>query len=1523
MRSHNNSRYQPKRTNYVGDYASYLFDARNAHKIQREQQQKLLRRIKRVSRVAIIASKNDLTSQNRRLQLKIRQFQGHMRTIYQNQYRIAAACLVVLTGLSVAVPPFLQATDTRPISLDAATAKLVGETRDDTAKYLQYSTIDKTYSFKPAKQENADYQHTGRNSDAYNTTFSQDASNGITVTDTKTNIDVTLLPDFFTANARKSTGNHIVYKSGRTELIYSLKYNGLKEDIVIPSSKGPTAQYSFTLRLPSGVEARLDEQGNIGIYSSDVSLFGDVSYGSDDDRLKVQKARENGQKTNLVMTIPYPIVKDATGQEYSSLASFTLGKATKKKAKAPANLPAGATEGPTTSYEYPITISAHGLANLNYPISLDPTIRVAGTSNFDNLQDEGGTQIDYTNTLIKRGSMTGGVLNTWTTNTSHLPYSGSSANIDIANGYVYATSGGGTVYSALIDSTSGAVETFTSTGVVPIAGAGDAVIYNGYMYMYGSTQWQYAKILPNGKLGSFTATTVHSQSRSNYSITASNGYIYLAGGYFQSGCPLTCTDNYLNTVQYAKQNADGSLGTWASTSSFTTGRNNLQVEAYNDYLYVIGGWDGVNGNTTAFKTVQYSKQNANGTLGTWINTTVLTTGRVTPGCIFMNGYLYVIAGFDNIATVEYAQVNSNGSLGTWNATTSINGTGRGGADAHIYNGKIYIGGGLSNSGSVLYDEIQYTTPRLAGESTTVTASGDFDTSGRMNPASLAYNGFLYITGGSTDNGTTFSSVIRRATIGSDGSLSSWTTSANTFSKARYQHGAVMYNGFMYIYGGYGNCGLFGALDYCNDVQYASIDGAGNLSAFTTSGNNMLVGRAAFSGVMYNGYLYVIGGRTSGGRQSDIDYAQIAFDNSVGSWQNNPTSLSRVQELHAITAYNGFMYLSGGFDGTTIFRDIQYAAISSSNGQIGSWTMINPGDIGGWGSDKYGHALWAYNGYLYQAGGCGANDTNTPCTNGTNDLQYRKIQSDGTIAAGSWSLSDKSISNDFEINIGWAVNGDTVYFMGGRTDVSTIHKDLNRIKLNNGGSGDMTTWTASGSSLSSARGDFSTAVSDGFIYIIGGASNSGNLSEILYTSISSAGVLGSWQTSATTGRNLPFTRIGHTSAVHNGYLYVFEGLTSDTERTRYAKLLSSGGIASDAGCGSVWCSTSAASTARSYGPSAYWNGYVYLSGSCNSSYCTNVDYAKLLDTGGVASDSGCGSSWCATTPLTRGRSFHDMAAYAGTMYVVGGFTNTATPNFINTVEFTSIGTNGSLGAWVATANLPRQERNASMVISNGYMYIIGGQYGTLGSGTAGTGVVRDTMFAPILKAGGVGTWKFTASTYTQARAPGGTTVMGGYVIVFGGDNAATTKTYYNNVDVTVPQSISHEAQFSTLYDFNLGVKPTKLITRGTKQNGAVVELNYSSTNNMLTTLDNSQTVTDIGYSGANATSMALGTNRTLSRYLYLHYTFVDSQSAVFPDTGNESTITDFDMYYISNPGSRLRGGRTFTNGVDRGLDAQPQ
>ncbi|MBA3758230.1 hypothetical protein H0X10_01190, partial [Candidatus Saccharibacteria bacterium] len=333
----------------------------------------------------------------------------------QNRYRqrrrlfigFETLSIVSVIVLSIFLQTYLQISPPT-YTLNDPVYSLVGDSRDDTAQYLTKDEKTGKFSFALPKAEQGEEAsaHTGRIADAYQASLPLKASEGVSYTDTKSNIAIGLVPQFKTGEGRKVDGDHIVYPAGsNSQLVYTLKYNGLKEDIIIhePVTGSGALEHGFELVLPSGVEARLDDQGNIGIYSSDPTLFGNISFGSDEDRAKVDKARENGDKTNLVVTIPSPIVKDATGQEYTDKASFTLGdKRTKQATEANTqdNLPEevkAQMQTKTTQNVYDLTIQSKDLKELKYPISIDPTIQTSSGSDFNKVTQENGVEVDNTN----------------------------------------------------------------------------------------------------------------------------------------------------------------------------------------------------------------------------------------------------------------------------------------------------------------------------------------------------------------------------------------------------------------------------------------------------------------------------------------------------------------------------------------------------------------------------------------------------------------------------------------------------------------------------------------------------------------------------------------------------------------------------------------------------------------------------------------------------------------------------------------------------------------------------------------------------------------------------------------------------------------------------------------------------------------------------------------------------------------------------------------------------------------------
>ena len=277
------------------------------------------------------------------------------------------------------------------------------------------------------------------------------------------------------------------------------------------------------------------------------------------------------------------------------------------------------------------------------------------------------------------------------------------------------------------------------------------VAYNGYIYVIGgagdsgfSTDVQYAKINSDGTFGNWKSTENFMTERASHTSVVHNGYLYILGGMYNNG-----SNQYLHDVQYTKINQDGSLGIWNSTQDFVTARMEPSSVVYHGYLYLLGGW--INDVPAQFlNDVQYAKINSDGTLGNWNNTTSFPTARYGHSSVVNNGYLYVLGGCDDsghyLNDVHYAKIQTNGALGSWNSTTAYT-TGRQRHSSVVHNGYLYVLGGYYNDGSTHYlNDVQYTKIDDDGSLDNWNNTASF-VSKRNHHTSIENNGYLYVIGG--------------------------------------------------------------------------------------------------------------------------------------------------------------------------------------------------------------------------------------------------------------------------------------------------------------------------------------------------------------------------------------------------------------------------------------------------------------------------------------------------------------------------------------------------------------------------------------------------------------------------------------------------------------------------------------------------------------------------------------------------------------------------------------------------------
>jgi hypothetical protein len=176
--------------------------------------------------------------------------------------------------------------------------------------------------------------------------------------------------------------------------------------------------------------------------------------------------------------------------------------------------------------------------------------------------------------------------------------------------------------------------------------------------------------------------------------------------------------------------------------------------------------------------------------------------------------------------------------------------------------------------------------------------------------------------------------------------------------------------------------------------------------------------------------------------------------------------------------------------------------------------------------------------------------------------------------------------------------------------------------------------------------------------------------------------------------------------------------------------------------------------------AYYNGYIYLTAGATGGVAINTTvYAK------VNADGSTGAWVTSGVTLAANLSEPVSVASNGYLYVLGGDNGAAATN---TVYYAKINTDGSIGSFVAnTNNLPTILEQGEGVVSNGYIYYLGGTNGT--SGLAGV------YYAKLNPDGSTGAWTTSANSLPAAVYQNKGGVANGYVYVMGGLNAGSTAT----------------------------------------------------------------------------------------------------------------------------------------------------
>jgi N-acetylneuraminic acid mutarotase len=790
----------------------------------------------------------------------------------------------------------------------------------------------------------------------------------------------------------------------------------------------------------------------------------------------------------------------------------------------------------------------------------------------------------------------------------------------------------------------------------------------------------------------------------------------------------------------------------------------------------------------------------------WSSTTALPAARWGHGTIVAGGYIYVIGGNDGTNTVDtvyWAKIDTNnytivaanpgtGNCSTWcnNSLYNLPAT-RTGASIATYNGNLYVIGGSGSgcSGSAtICNTVYYSKIGANGEPNTwVTNANTLGTNERKNASVVAYNNFIYLSGGQTNASQNGIDRIDYAAINPDGSTGTWSNSitqmpGTTNTDDRWGHSMLQYNGYMYIIGG--NQG--GTME--SKVWYIKINSDGTLASSWVQTTSFTTARQSFGGnfaQIWGGYLYITGGCSNITGQncssflSDLQLASINADGTISDWTTiTGVTLTAANAGHGFVAWRNTLYAIGGCTAmssgncTTVVTTTQYGHVNNDGDVSPKQTETNLPAIGN-GTTQVGHTAQGVvvdDGYIYNIGGCAANNCQTMSDNAAS----APINADGTL--GSWTVDSTGTLNGTTGlgAFGSTVYNNTVYAVGGTSGAANgWSRSVNRATLT---TGTLSSWTEQTNILPDV--DSSGNVNGyGYQYVFARAATAttGNLYIVSGCWDSAAGVgCATYQTEV-----YKCTITNSTGAVSGctttGQLQI-QDLDAATGGTQGLGL-AAGAVWGDyiyltgGACGSG--TTSGQETASCDGASS--------SGAGNTGQLNKVFVAKLDASGDIVHASVGGSSsnvWqIATNSIQTPRKHHVSFTVNGYLYVAGGHDGTGggAGTLLSDVQFAKIdSTSGDITPFTAvsqsgsTNNIITARWGLGYVAANGYLYFIGGCTAGAPPGSCTTMPDASSESLQVYNNYSGSPKSFTnATNWNTNRIGGGSVVLNGYIYYAGG------------------------------------------------------------------------------------------------------------------------------------------------------------
>ena len=274
--------------------------------------------------------------------------------------------------------------------------------------------------------------------------------------------------------------------------------------------------------------------------------------------------------------------------------------------------------------------------------------------------------------------------------------------------------------------------------------------------------------------------------------------------------------------------------------------------------------------------------------------------------------------------------------------------------------------------------------------------------GSLGLSCVTSSGYIYCLGGANDGALSLTTV-QNSLILSSGGTSAWVSQSNALVASEKELSCVTSSGFIYCMGGTPD-----GSTAVSTVQYAQIIGGGLTTAWQTT-NTLSAPEYIHSCVTSSGYIYCMGGYSSGGGSTTVQYAQVLGGAGTSTWQTTNT-LAVGEEVHSCVTANDYIYCIGGVHDN---RAVQYASILSGGG-TSAWSSSDLLSHG-----EQGFSCITANNYIYCLGGSNIYAT---------AVQYSPLTSGGP--AGSFVVQSGNSLVSYVQSESCITANNYIYCMGG-------------------------------------------------------------------------------------------------------------------------------------------------------------------------------------------------------------------------------------------------------------------------------------------------------------------------------------------------------------------------------------------------------------------------------------------------------------------------------------------------------------